>query len=272
MANFCEKCGSPIQNDALFCFYCGSSLANNLGVKEPVAVPDTSVDTATVQDTEPSADMPTSEILTKADVKSLEGKKTKKKRKASFWIKLSVAVVLILAVLGSAAFCTTMYFVNRSNIDQAVDTYIEAVYIGNADALEEMYLDEFESEIQREIKTYEYTAERLFRKRSIAMDKRFGNDIFIDYEIYDIKYVAPSVVDLYVDKIETYYHYNYVDIEAAYRVRFTVEVSGDKYTGVYNEKMLAIKLDGEWYLYDLNKELLAYANAYLIGMDLDFDI
>ncbi len=192
-------------------------------------------------------------------------------KKPSFRIKQLVNIVLLLAIVVGAVTYAIVYFVNRDNVKIIINDYVDAIYLGDVDALEELYPEAYEDEVDNEIKSYNYTSVGLFRRRSTKMDNRFGDDIVISFDINDIKYVSSSVVDLYSDFIESRYGYMDIDIKSAYRVRFDVEIEGDDDTAKYSEKMLAVKIDGQWCLFDLNRNAFAYSNAYVEVLELDFN-
>ena len=257
MANFCEKCGSKIREGALFCASCGIKIENeadrSFNLNNAVGSNDKMV-TESMKTTVPDEAPAQANVIDNIN----------KKRIA--WFKWFVAIFLLLVIVVT---CTILYFVERGNIKTVVGNYVDAIYLGDTDVLEELYPDVYDDEIEKEVKSFIFTSEGLYKRRSTKMDNRFGDDIFVSFEIRDIKYVSPSVADLFLDKIEEKYGYKEVEIDSAYRVRFDVEIDGDDDTETYSQRMLAVKIDGQWYLYEMQYNSFAHIYAYLDILEFD---
>lgn len=251
MANFCDKCGSSVAPGAVFCFSCGAKIT------------DLNVDTPA-----PSQEMPISPVNVEAPyvnpVPTAGVALNKRKRKPSFFVKLIIIIVLIAAIIGGAIFAILGYAKSFNGIDKAIDDYVEAIYLGNEDALEDMLPSFYRRTVNKDLIYYSGTFKTIFNRRSKGMDKKFGNNISISYTVDDVKYIPFFNYDYYNDTLASYNDDLYLDdIDAIYRVKFTVTVKGDKGSKDYSYNVLGVKSDSEWFLtYSKNPPLLYYDSVF----------
>lgn len=254
MANYCDKCGNSVAPGAVFCFSCGAKIT------------DLNVDTSVHSQEKPiSADAPTI-----GDVPTVDIAPKKRKCKPSFFVKLIILIVLIATLIGGVVFSIVCYVDSFGNIDKEIGNYVEAIYLGNEDALNDMLPSVFKKTVDKDLIYYNYTFKVLYNRRSKAMDKKFGDDIAVRYTVDDVRYVPSFNYDYYNDSLANYNDDLYLDdIDTVYRVKFTVTVVGDNGSKEYSYNVAAVKSDGEWFLMYIDYPPLLYYDSVYDRLDVD---
>lgn len=298
MSKICKNCGYQLQDDALFCFSCGTKYEEEVKpeVQEfnsfaqpiqpepiaPVVNEDVNIPFATAQanlntnegfDSAYNApaveEKPVAEVQTFQPAEAANPKKSKGK---GFWIKL-IAFLLVLAVIGAGVVLYVLDDISNKNaINKAVDKYVDAVYIGETDLLEDMIPEEYEDALTDQWDDWGVDAEEMFEERSLNMDEVYGDDITVKYEITDFERVPCFNYYYYVDAVEINHPIQLDDIDNIYRIRFDVTVKGSEGKEVISNKMAAIEIDDEWYLFNLNSYYFAYVDSIAGNLAVDPEI
>ncbi len=241
MAKFCAKCGSSVIPGAAFCYVCGAQVE--------ASPADNVQDSAAVATAEQSSVINRCESDKTAPEKA--GERPKKKHLKKILALALVAVLIVSAV----SFCVINYYTSFNNIDKSIDRFVDAIYLGDEDALEKTVPEELEDEYSR----ISSSARSTYKKRSRAMDKAFGENIKISYNIEDIEFVPSFNRYYYADKLNDFSdNFNNVEVEKVYRVLFSVTVKGDEDKETYYHRLAAIKTDNGWFLFDFSEELPAF--------------
>lgn len=295
MSKFCQNCGSPISKDAHFCFSCGAKLpadvANEVepdvapepSVAEPLEAEKTTTATAEATVAEPDAATPADSVTSEQPVsiapesftpvtpEAPAPKKTKRRRKASFWVKLIVFLIILAAIAAAVVYGVIDHLNAAESINKAIDDYVEAVYLGNGDALKLMMPEEYKDDLRDELDMISLDdPEKLFKIRSESMDETFGDDILISYTITDLERVSCFNDYYYVDMIESNHIISDVELDTIYRVKFDITIKGSKDKETFSNKMAAVEMDGNWYLVNINGGgHFAYIDAYVETLEFD---
>lgn len=249
MAKFCAKCGSSVVPGAAFCYVCGAQIEDS-----PADNVRDSVDPSPVEQIPFRNSFATS--FTDGDKTSFE-KSAQKPKKKPFKSILALVLVAVL-IVSAASFCGVKFYISFNNIDENIDLFVDAIYLGDADALEKSVPEE----LVESYSNISSSARSIYKKRSRAMDKAFGENIKISYDIEDIEYVPSFNRYYYADKISGFFDdFNCVEVQKVYRVLFGVTVKGDADKETYYYNVAAIKTDNRWFLFDLQNGLPAYYYA-----------
>lgn len=295
MSKICKNCGYQLQDDALFCFSCGSKYEEEVkpeeqafnsfaqptqpqstapAVNQEAHIPFANVDTNYSADNgyNYSYNTPVVENNPVAEarvVQPAETEKSKKSKGKGFWIKL-IAFLLVLAVIGAGVVLYVLDDISNKNaINKAVDKYVDAVYIGETDLLEDMIPEEYEDALTDQWDDWGVDADEMFEERSLNMDELYGDDITVKYEITDFERVPCFNYYHYVDAVEMNHPIQLDDIDNIYRIRFDITVKGSEGKEVISNKMAAIEIDDEWYLFNLNSYYFAYVDSIVGNLVVD---
>ena len=254
----CPNCKAKNPKSASFCFNCGCKMINDKRseiLTEPVIV-------EPVNTPEPS--------IVIASAPTIENEKNFKRKSKPFWMKYLYVIIPAVLIIVSIVTIVIGRVVVSSEIGSAVDNYVEAVYLGDTEKIEYLIPEKYKSALKNEMKSYYYTKpENLYRQRSSNFEKKFGSNIKITYGVSDIERVEYFNEYYYLDLLESAHNLENVELESVYRVKFHVKFVGNKSEKTYNSKMSALKIDGKWYLFDLENKKLAFVSVYAPELELD---
>lgn len=311
MAKFCQNCGSPIKEGAVFCFSCGAKLPEKETPVAPVAEPEPEVvispepvaevvepevtEPVTLSEPEVQNFAPASEpfVMPEPAAEQYErptqftdytnntvaepvaqpaSKAVKpKKHRVGFWVKLVISLLIIAAIAAGVVYCVMNHMNASDEIRATVDDYVEAVYLGNEEALEKLFPEKFSAALHDELKDAGFgdVTDDVYDARLTSMSEQFGDNISVTYKITDLEFVPCFNEYYYVDMVEKNHDIANIDFDTVYRVRFDVKIKGDSGSETYSYKVIAVELDGDWYLFDLNKYAFSYVDAYIEWLDID---
>lgn len=295
MSKVCKNCGYVLQDDALFCFSCGTKVdriakpdvedLNSFAqavqpepvepvVNEEPSVPFTGAESNYNSDNNYNFgyNTPVTEekpIVESQPTQPAEISKPKKSKGKGFWIKL-IALFVVLAVIAVGVVLYVVDDINNKNaINKAVDKFVDAIYLGEIDLVDDMIPEDYEDKLNEELDDWGADNEEIYALRSENLDELFGDDITIKYEITDFERVPCFNEYYYIDIIERGHGIRVDEIEKIYRVRFNVSISGSEDEDVYSHKMAAIKFDDEWQLLDLDSGCFAYVYSVTQWLEID---
>ncbi len=295
MSKVCKNCGYQLQDDALFCFSCGTKIEDEVKPEvqdfnsfaqpvqpesvAPVANEEANIPFANAE-TNPDADngynfgyntqvVENQPQVEPQPVQPAEKKEPKPKKRKSFWIKL-IAFFVVLAVIAAGVVLYVVDDINCKNvINKAVDKYIDAVYLGETDLIEDMMPEDYEDVLSDQFDDWEIDPDEVFESRSANMDEVYGDDITIKYEITDFERVPCFNYYYYIDMLEINHPIQLDDIDTIYRIRFDITIKGSEGNDVISNKMAAIEIDDKWYLVNLNSYYFAYADSIAQNLAID---
>ena len=198
MSKVCKNCGYQLQDDALFCYSCGTKFEEevkpeiqsfdsfaqpvqpepmvsvvNGDVSIPFATAETKFNTDNGYDSGYNTPIveEQSVAVEAQHIQYAETEKPKKSKGKGFWIKL-IAFLLVLAVIGTGVVLYVLDDIDSKNaINKAVDKYVDAVYIGETDLLEDMIPEEYEDALSDQLDEWGIDADEVFEERSLNMDE-----------------------------------------------------------------------------------------------------
>lgn len=260
MSKFCGNCGAPLSDDALFCAMCGHKAADFDETKtEAENVAFAQSVSENVSEYQPEPDYETKE-------------KPKKKRKKWFFAKLIISLTLVLAILAGVAYGIISHYMFLRDVRVAVCDFVDAIYLGDDKARDKLASSRYEKELYEYLEIYDYDdmCDDIFDIRSKLMDKLYGDGITVTSEIVDFEYVPFFNEYTYYDLVEFSNGIDELEYDSIYRVKVKIDIKGDDKKDTFYHKLIAIKTDDEWNLYDLNGGYSVVVNAcYFYTIDLD---
>ncbi len=282
MEKYCEKCGGLLAEGALFCFACGTRVPqpeNKTEVKENVA------EEIVVQSVQPEVEHKTEQPAVQINVEpqepTLETAEKPEKKQPKFTGKRLIALLVAAAVLlGGAVYgavCGIIYIADSVSINSAVETYVDVVYLGEHEKLENMIPEalmeneDFASVIASNSERYD--PKSVAEERSKKMDAYFGDDIVITCNVTEFDRIDGDTALLFKDIFFSAGAYNdVIDFDCLYRLTFEVNVKGSKNEATYSHYAYALDADGEWLLYGNTSFRLFFYDAWINQTELDKDI
>lgn len=151
---YCSKCGSPMNDDAMFCAGCGTRVSDNTNVEnpQPTAEPEkvvqpTAEQTTNEENPNVTNTVPLQQQSVYENIGTAEQKPKKKSKKVLF---ISIAVVLVLCITAGIIFVPSMFSggapkviptdENKALFDVTFEEF-KAGIINNADKLSEKFSD-----------------------------------------------------------------------------------------------------------------------------------
>ena len=151
---YCSKCGSPMNDDAVFCAGCGTRVSDNTNVEnpQPTAEPEkvvqpTAEQTTNEENPNVTNTVPLQQQSVYENIGTAEQKPKKKSKKVLF---ISIAVVLVLCITAGIIFVPSMFSggapkviptdENKALFDVTFEEF-KAGIINNADKLSEKFSD-----------------------------------------------------------------------------------------------------------------------------------
>ena len=295
MSKICKNCGYQLQDDALFCFSCGTRVEDDIQpaqqdlnsfaqTNQPEPIAPVVNEEANMQfangENNPDVDngynfcynapvVDSQPVVEVEPIQPEENQKPKRSKGKGFWIKL-IAFFVVIAVIAAGVVLYVVDDINcKNDINKVVNSYVDAIYLGETDLIETMIPEDYEDVLLEQIDEWGIDPDEVFESRSTNMDEVYGDDITIKYEITDFERVPCFNHYYYIDSVEINHPIELDDIDTIYRVRFDITVKGSEGKDVISNKMAAIEIDDEWYLFNLQSYYFAYADSFAQNLEID---
>lgn len=261
MSKVCKNCGSPLSDYAIFCPSCGNKVED---VAEPVKETESTTVVQSVSENIPQY---------QSEQNNISEEKPQKKHKKSFFITLIICLTLVTVIIAGVVYGVVSYNMSFSNVRDAVGDFVDAVYLGDGKACDKLVPEEYEKEIfdYYMVDDYDDMCDGVFNKRSKWMDKLYGDDITVTSRIVDFEYVPSFNEYSYYDLIEYSNGIDELEYDCIYRVKVKIDIKGDDDKDTFYHKLIAVKTDDEWSLYDLNSgSSVCTTLCFLYTVELDY--
>lgn len=290
MEKYCEKCGSLLAPDALFCFTCGTRITKPENV-------DTNINTEEIENevvvesvvgeenisvnevAENVVENIDTTVVSEDTTEEKNPKREKRKKSVSGIIALILAIAIILSVGGLVGYKFIDYYSDKSAVTDIVTDYVDTVYFGETDKAEDMIPEFFlnSEELKQELEEYkeDNDPKEVADERSEKMDSFFGEDIVVTCDVTQFEHFSSDTRCLLTDLAFLSYR-AYYDLEITpediYKISFEILVEGSKEERTYRYSVYAMCFDESWYLYDILSNNFIFQDVYEDGTDLDDDI
>ncbi|MBO5913704.1 MAG: zinc ribbon domain-containing protein [Clostridia bacterium] len=289
MDKYCEKCGALLAPDALFCFTCGTripkadSVDTNTVETEKEIIVESVVENENVSVNEVvfenASDITETTISEDSTINENQPKAEKPKKSVSGIIALILVVAIILDVGGFIGYKSVDYLNDKNSINEAVSNYVDAVYFGEYDKVDDMIPEFFlaSEKMKEEFEEFkeENDPKEIADERSENMDKFFGEDIVVTCNVTGFEHLGSDVQvlisDLFFSSYRAFYETD-IEFQDIYKVSFDIEVEGSKEEKTYKNSVYAIYFDDGWYLCNLSGNGFMFQDVYEDDTELDDDI
>ena len=289
MDKYCEKCGALLAPDALFCFTCGTRIpkadtvdTNTVETEKEIVV-ESVIEEENASENEVILDDAIDNVEEKPLLDSVINedipKDNKPKKSVCGIIALILVVALILGVAGFFGYKSVDYLNDKNSINEAVSNYVDAVYFGEYDKVDDMIPEFFSASEKMKEEFEEFKEENdpkeIADERSEKMDKFFGEDIVVTCNVTYFEHLGSDVQvlvsDLFFSSYRAYYETD-IEFQDIYKISFDIEVEGSKEEKTYKNSVYAIYFDDGWYLFNLSGSGFMFQDVYEDDTELDDDI
>ena len=289
MDKYCEKCGALLAPDALFCFTCGTRIPKPESVDTNLAEPEKEIIVESVVENENvsvnevvfenASDITETTISEDSTINENQPTAKKPKKSISGIIALILVVAIILGVGGFIGYKSVDYLNDKNSINEAVSNYVDAVYFGEYDKVDDMIPEFFTASEKMKEEFEEFKEENdpkeIADERSEKMDKFFGEDIVVTCNVTCFEHLGSDVQalvsDLFFSSYRAFYETD-IEFQDIYKVSFDIEVEGSKEEKTYKNSVYAIYFDDGWYLFNLSGSGFMFQDVYEDNTQLDDDI
>lgn len=289
MDKYCEKCGALLAPDALFCFTCGTRIPKPESVDTNLAEPEKEIIVESVVENENvsvnevvlenASDIAETTISEDSTINENQPKAKKPKKSVSGIIALILVVAIILGVGGFIGYKSVDYLNDKNSINEAVSNYVDAVYFGEYDKVDDMIPEFFlaSEKMKEEFEEFkeENDPKEIADERSEKMDKFFGENIVVTCNVTGFEHLGSDVQalvsDLFFSSYRAFYETD-IEFQDIYKVSFDIEVEGSKEDKTYKNSVYAIYFDDGWYLFNLSGSGFMFQDVYEDDTELDDDI
>ena len=250
MSKFCSSCGQSLEESAAFCPACGKPVAAETPV-EPAAPVESE---APVQAEAPAAkENPVNKIFEK--VQEFAQKATvfskdyiaKAKTNPKMWIAPGAIAVGIIALL-----VVVIILLSGSKYTSALDTYIDVMFYGKANKLEQLapkeYWDYLEEENDMSLDDLKDQYEENWDDMLDMMEDQYGKNIKVTYKITDEDKISNRKMEKIAEALEDTYDIDANSVKEGYKVDAEMTIKGsdddEEDEGTFN----IIKIGGRWYM------------------------
>ena len=256
MAKFCGNCGTQLADDAVVCTNCGVNLAPQAQPQAPVQYQQAPQQ----PNYQPVADgAPTPADNAAAVIKEKTGafvNKCKTDKKFLGIILGAVAAVVALIIV--------LVLVLGGGYESAIDNYIDA-QLGDYDA----YVDCYPEDVFEKLEKHNLTqSEKSFDKMAEMVDE---NDVDYDYDVEDEEKLDEDDLDDIKSYLKKNLGISKDDVTEAVQVKIKLTASANGKENSRTQKLVVVKIDGDWYVYDVLKEAAADLANYDSDDELEFD-
>lgn len=235
MSKFCTNCGEELTDDAAACGKCGAH------VEQPAA-----------QSTEPCEACASTQSASQANgfagnVNAFVGK-VKNKDKKAIGIVGGVAAALILIIV-------LVICLGGGGPEGALDTYFDVLYKGKVSKVEKLAPPEFwealEDKEDMDLDDAEEAMEEMSKTMVRSLEDEYGDDIKVSYKITETDEAKKSELDEIKDLLKSSYDIPKKNVTEAVELEVEITVEGDDDEDTNEETFYAVKIDGDWYIYNL---------------------
>ena len=231
MSKFCPKCGSKLNDIAVFCEICGQKqpvLEETL--REPEVLPEILADELQEEQAPQEPQMPQT-----------------KKKPAYFWVGIvggavSVLLVLILTILFAGA-----------PYDRAVANIFDLNFNGNAQKIRHMAPEEF-WDYWKDVMHYTaddaieaFEEDEVYESTMDLLQEQYGKKLKCSYEITEAKELSKKKLDSLRDELKERYDISKRSVTNAYELEMEVTFDGRQDTGTEDYELIVVEINGNWY-------------------------
>ena len=216
MSKFCESCGAEINDDATVCPNCGATVT---GAKEQVQAQAETVVNETVKTETASTEK-------KGDVKKM----------AIIGGSIAAVVVVIIALLAS---------IIGGRYKSPIKKYFKGLNKCDADTYVAAYPDFLKME----------TKDKTLTDRKKNLEKTYGDNVKYKYNILKKTKIEKKDLEKVKDAIKDKYKES-VKVTKGFKVKVKQTVKGKKDYDYATDSVFVYKIDGKWYILDIDPENL----------------
>lgn len=256
MSKFCKNCGTELADDAVFCKNCGQSTASQEAPTE--AAPEVQACGCDECNGECVQDDLAAENETgvAGAVNGFIGKVKNKDKNALLIVGGAVLALILIVVL--------VFVFSGSSSKDAIDNYFNVVVEGNIDDIEDLapeaYWEYVEEEYDMDVDdVIDYLGDDFIDNMLDTWEDSVGKDVKFSYDITDDDEISDSKLDKIKDVLKENYGIAKKDVDEAIEYEIEVVVKGDDDEEDFEEKVLVVEIDGDWYACTEDGEL--YADA-----------
>ncbi len=214
MSKFCGKCGAELPDEAMFCTACGENFA--VAPEAPAT--------------------PENDFIKKI----MEYKK--------FFLPGAIALGAIIIVI-------VLIVALSSSPKDAVKNYVNGTFNGDYDAFIDMQPTEvweyMEKEYDQEMPD-EKDFEEIYESSLEALEEEYGKDVSVSYKVTDKDELDEDDLKDIRNTLKDTYDISKKDVTAAYELDVELTIEGDDDEETKDATFIVYKLNGDWYVQDVD--------------------
>ncbi len=255
MAKFCGNCGTQLADDAVVCTNCGVNIA-----PQPQQAPAQYQQAPQQPDYQQApAGGPTPADNAAAAIKAKTGAFVGKLKTDKKFLG-----IVIGAVAAVVALIIVLVLVLGGGYESAIDNYIDA-QLGDYDS----YVDCFPEDVFEMMEKYDVVEdEDDFEEMAEMVDE---NDVDYDYEVLKETELDEDELDDIKSYLKKNLDISKDDVTEAIEAKIKLTASADGKENSRTQKLVIVKIDGDWYVYDVLKEAASDISYAKENADDDYD-
>ena len=259
MSKFCKNCGAEMSDEAVFCKVCGTSTQTNIATEDAQNnVQQESPVYSEASFEESNVEAPATETTKQPGfIVAINNYISKLKNKDQKTIFITSGIVLVLIALFVLAIVLP-----GGGPEDALDDYIEVYFKGDIDLVEdlapEVYWEELSDKDNADLDVedvQEYIEEVHYDSIIDVLENKCGRDVKVSYEIVGTDEVGKSKLEKMKETLKSKYDIPKKDVEEAVELEVEFKFKGDEDIEEDEETFYAVKIDGDWYICNVNGSL-----------------
>lgn len=254
MSKFCKNCGTELADTAAFCKNCGTSVVSEAAPEQVTA------DYSAVDNSEYASEFeqPTVPVAKESGFVGAVNNfinKIKNKDTTALLITGGVALSLVIFLVLAIVFA-------GGGAEDAVDNYFKVAFKCKSGAVEDLapeaYWEYLEDKANIDVEDIEdFVDDKDYRKLlESTFKQKVGKDVSFSYDIVETDEVGKNDFDDIKDTLKNNYDIAKKDIEDAVEIVIEITAEGDDDEEESEMKIIAVKIDGDWYPCDTDGTLL----------------
>ena len=255
MSKFCQNCGKQLDDAAVFCPSCGTKS------ELPAAAPAPQAPGYTL----PAPEVPTYNVPPAPEVPVYTAPQAPAYGAPAYAApgayaapaprsnnKLIIGIIAALLVVAVAAVLLIVFLGGGGgSYSSALDKAL-ALYEGNYDQVEDMlppecwdYIEDYENTSKAE---YLYQVEDRFERQRINLEEEYGEEYTVSYDLTEEKELSEPKLERAAEYLEKTFYIPAESVTEGYELEVDLTIEGSKGEKTDEEEMIALKIDGAWYL------------------------